>query len=156
LTGASIDAGSFRDPSGHVYLQGDRVFRTVTAQAVEDFDYVRPTGLIGHLVDESLLVPEIRIDGDAPGEIAANASYVLERPRLPFIAYPYEWPFSLLKVAALLQLDTHLKALEYDVTLSDASAYNIQYRGHKPVLIDHLSFRRYREGEFWRATVSSS
>ena len=60
---------------------------------MEDFDYVRSTGLIDHLVDEGLLVPEIRIDGDAPGEIAANASHVLEHPRLPFISYPYEWLF---------------------------------------------------------------
>ena len=40
-------------------------------------------------------------------------------------------------------------ALEYGMTLKDASAYNIQFhRGH-PVLVDTLSFRVYREGEVW-------
>lgn len=76
---------------------------------------------------------------------------MLEHPRLAFISYPYEWPFSALKAAALLQLDVHLRALEYDVTLSDASAYNVQFQGPRPVFIDHLSFRRYRDGEFWHA-----
>ena len=54
-----------------------------------------------------------------------------------------------LKAAALLQLDLHIEALEHGVTLSDASAYNIQFYGTQPIFIDSLSFRRYREGEFW-------
>lgn len=54
-----------------------------------------------------------------------------------------------MKAAALLQLDLHVAALEDGVTLSDASAYNVQFRGATPVFIDTLSFRRYRDGEFW-------
>ena len=42
-----------------------------------------------------------------------------------------------------------MRCLEQDVTLSDASAYNIQFLGPKPIFIDSLSFRRYHEGEFW-------
>src|SRR3546814_5774217 len=55
----------------------------------------------------------------------------------------------MLKVAALTHLKIHLRALDHGVTLSDASAYNIQFDGPRPVFIDVLSFRRYREGEFW-------
>ncbi|MBT3787511.1 MAG: class I SAM-dependent methyltransferase [Alphaproteobacteria bacterium] len=55
----------------------------------------------------------------------------------------------MLKSAALLHLDVHLKALARDFTLSDASAYNIQFRGARPVFIDHLSFRPYVDGEIW-------
>jgi ribosomal protein L11 methylase PrmA len=130
-------------------LHGDRVLRTVTPYAADDFEYVRSTGLIEHLVDKRLLVAEEQVDHESLGEIAAGASYILEHPRLPFISYPYEWSFSALQAAALLQLDVHIKALEYGVTLSDASAYNIQFQGPAPIFIDHLSFRRYREGEFW-------
>jgi hypothetical protein len=35
--------------------------------------------------------------------------------------------------------------------LKDASAYNIQFQAGRPVLIDTLSFARYREGEPWAA-----
>lgn len=149
MSNAVFDTGSFRDPSGRVYLLGDQVFRTVTPYAIEDFEYVRSTGLIEHLVDKRLLVAEKRVDPESLGELAAGASRVLEHPRLPFISYPYEWTFSALQAAALLQLDIHIKALEHGVTLSDASAYNIQFQGPAPIFIDHLSFRRYREGEFW-------
>lgn len=149
---ADIDAGSFRDPSGRVCLQDDRVLRTVTPYAAEDFEYVRGTGLVDRLIADGQLVPERRVMApETLGELAAGATHVLEHPLLPFISYPYEWSFPALKAAALLHLDIHLKALEDDVTLSDASAYNVQFQGPWPVFIDHLSFRRYRDGEFWHA-----
>ena len=33
--------------------------------------------------------------------------------------------------------------------MTDASAYNVQFIGPDPVFIDHLSFRKYVDGEFW-------
>ncbi len=57
--------------------------------------------------------------------------------------------------AALLHLDIHQRALERGVTLTDASAYNVQFRatgsGFRPAFIDISSFRPYREGELWAA-----
>ena len=44
---------------------------------------------------------------------------------------------------------TCISSLEHDVTLSDATAYNIQFDGVRPVFIDRLSFRRYVDGQFW-------
>lgn len=146
---AVTDAGSFRDPSGRVHLAGGRVFRTVMPCAAEDFDFVRSTGLIEKLVSEGRLIPETHAGDHILGDAAAGARYVLEHPALPFISYPYEWPFAALKAAALLHLDVHLTALEHGVNLSDATAYNVQFRGAEPVFIDSLSFRRYRDGEFW-------
>jgi ribosomal protein L11 methylase PrmA len=143
------ETGSFRDPSGHVYVIGQRVFRTVMPSAAADYEFVRSTGLVDRLVRDGLLLPETLVRPESLGPWAASAAYVVEHPTIPYVSYPYEWCFSALKVAALLHLDIHLRALEKGVTLSDASAYNIQYQGPKPVFIDHLSFRRYRDGEFW-------
>ena len=143
------EAGSFRDPAGQVYLVDGRVFRTVMPCAVEDFEFVRSTGLVAKLIEYGQLIPESVVDSAVLGEAGAHASYVLEHPLLPFISYPYEWSFAALKAAAIHQLDIHLCALEHGVTLSDATAYNIQFRGVEPVFIDSLSFRRYVEGEFW-------
>lgn len=145
------DAGSFRDPSGRVYVVDDRVFRTIMPSAAEDFEFVRSTGLLDRLIEDGRVIAEKTVDPDVLGESGNGARHVLEHPKLPFISYPYEWPFPALKAAALLQLDLYLEALEYGVTLSDATAYNIQFRGVEPVFIDSLSFRRYREGEFWMA-----
>ena len=75
--------------------------------------------------------------------------YLLEHARIGYVSFPYEWSFPALKAAALLHLDLHLELLEHDVTLSDASAYNVQFQGARPIFIDVLSLRRYREGEYW-------
>ena len=77
------------------------------------------------------------------------ALHVIEHPRLPFISYPYCWSFGGLKAAALLTIDLHLDALESDLTLSDASAYNVQFQGARPIFIDYLSVIRYEEGQVW-------
>jgi ribosomal protein L11 methylase PrmA len=74
---------------------------------------------------------------------------VIQHPRLDFISYPYEWSFSGLRAAALLTLDLHLDALPHGLTLSDASAYNVQFVGPRPIFIDYLSLIRYEAGEIW-------
>ncbi len=143
------DPGSFRDPSGSVYCVGDKVFRTITEHSVADFEFVRGTGLIERLASEGRVIGADVVPSEVLGEIGRKARYVVEHPRLPFISYPYEWPFPALKSAALLHLGIQLEALDAGVTLSDATAYNVQFLGAKPVFIDLLSFRKYRDGEMW-------
>jgi ribosomal protein L11 methylase PrmA len=150
MSGPLVDAGSFRDPSGRVYKVGNEIFRTVSPQAAEHYSFVKGTGLLDDLVKRGLAVSSDEVDCSALGEAASEAQMVLRHSRIPFISYPYEWPFALLKAAALLHLEIQIEALERGVVLSDASAYNIQFVGPKPQFIDILSFRRYEEGELWR------
>ena len=74
---------------------------------------------------------------------------VLEHERVPFISYPYEWSFSMLRDGALLTLDLLSEALDAGFTLKDASAYNVQFIGARPTFIDIPSIERWREGETW-------
>ena len=46
----------------------------------------------------------------------------------------------------LLTLKIAAQALQRDMVLKDASAYNVQFIGHRPVFIDTLSFEAYEEG----------
>ncbi|HWJ25717.1 MAG TPA: hypothetical protein VNS32_04190, partial [Flavisolibacter sp.] len=71
--------------------------------------------------------------------------------KVSFISYPYEWCFQQLKEAALLTLQIQLTALEHNMTLKDASAFNVQFHEGKPVFIDTLSFDHYSEGNPWVA-----
>ena len=82
---------------------------------------------------------------------AEGAWKVIKPKRVGFISYPYEWTFSELKDAALLTLDIQLRAMKRGMTLKDASAYNVQFEGGKPVLIDTLSFEKYDEARPWVA-----
>jgi len=143
------ELGSFRDPSGYVFLQNGRIFRTVNPCASQDFLFVEGTGLPEKLIAKGWLINTQIVDPRVFGEEVSKAQFVLEHPRIPFVSYPYEWSFSALKAAALLHLDLHLEALKVGITLSDASSYNIQFIGSRPVFIDRLSLVRYRSGEMW-------
>ena len=79
----------------------------------------------------------------------ARWAAVLEHERLPLVSYPYEWSFSMLKDAALLQLDLTRAALDEDMTLKDATAFNVQWLGAQPTFIDIGSFTAYAAGEPW-------
>jgi ribosomal protein L11 methylase PrmA len=143
------DRASFRDPTGHVYHLGERVLRTVANGAVPHYEHVRDAGLLRRWIERGWVVDTHETEPTDLAAVDPAARYVLEHAAIPFISYPYEWPFGALKAAALLHLDLQLDALKHDVQLSDATAYNVQFNGARPVFIDVLSFRRYHDGDYW-------
>ena len=74
----------------------------------------------------------------------------VEHEPLEFITWPYEWSFSMLKDAALLQLRLLDTAVRNDWILKDATPFNIQWRNARPVFIDTPSFVPWDGGEFWQ------
>lgn len=154
-----IDPGSFRDPAGQVVHHEDRIFRIVAANYRETFAKVLQTGALERLATRgSILRATVLSDSSCPPAIAALASarssgrqraLVLEHPRLHTITYPFEWPFEALRDAAIVHLDLHLELLTSDLTLSDATAFNMQLIDGRPVHIDTLSIIPYVEGEPW-------
>lgn len=149
MKSARPDPGSFRDPGGRVLVSDDRVLRAIYELNAPAYRAARELGLYEKLAEQGLLVPAREVPTGELGPYAAQAEHALEHPRLPFLSYPYEWSFALHRAAALLHLDLHLAALDLGFTLSDATAYNVQFAGTRPVFIDHLSLRPYREGELW-------
>jgi ribosomal protein L11 methylase PrmA len=141
--------GSYRDRRGHVFTSGDRILRSVSAPAVEVQREFLGSALFQRLVKAGRIVGTKIAPEDPTALGIEGAALVLEHERIPFVTYPYEWPFAALRAAALLQLDLHLELLEHGFTLRDASAYNIQFRGPEPVFIDLLSVDRYVSGSYW-------
>ena len=140
---------SFRDPSGFVFSHGGVIYRQVNQCYKEDYDRLFDSGLYADLTSGGLLLEHEETDLPAPEP--GTAYKVVKPTRIPFVSYPYEWPFSALKNAALATLAIQQKDLEHEMVLKDASAYNIQFVGAHPILIDTLSFAAYREGEPWAA-----
>ncbi len=148
-----FEPGSFRDPDGRVFVSEDGVYRALSASGLEDWRALAATPLLGELIERrSLVGTELLADG-ASAAIAESLpdapAAVLSHERLPFVTYPYEWPFSMLRDAALLQLGLLEDALDHGLMLKDATPYNVQWRGVEPVFIDVSSFERLREGEPW-------
>lgn len=143
-------SGSFRDPSGFLFLRDAILHRQVNRVYQQDYDHLMSSGLYQALVDEGLLVPHV--EAPPAEDEASETAYKLLRPEmLPFVSYPYEWCFSQLKDAARTTLRVQDAALRHGMILKDASAYNIQFRHGRPIFIDTLSFVRYEEGKPWVA-----
>lgn len=146
----SLQIGSFRDPDSRVFSTGDEVFRALSPAGLEDFRALSATSLWRELQEQRTVVAtELLESAELPDLLTSGTAGVLRHERVPFVSYPYEWSFSMLKDAALLQLDLARRALASDLTLKDASAYNVQWRGCRPVFIDVGCFERLRPGEPW-------
>jgi hypothetical protein len=140
---------SFRDPSGFLFQRDGRLLRQVNLTYQEDYERLMDSGLYDELVLKGMLVAHDEVS-DPPLD-PSLAYKVIHPQKVGFISYPYEWCFSQLKAAAVLTLEAQKLALKRGMSLKDASAYNVQFVGASPVLIDSLSFERLDEGKPWTA-----
>jgi len=136
----AVIRSSFRDPGGYVYEEDGKIFRKITPQSDKVLRQLIGSGLYQKLLDEKVILP-----------FTWWVDNAIQPDKVPFISYPYEWSFSMLKDAAILTLDIELLSLEHGMQLKDASAYNIQFIKGKPVFIDHLSFCPYEDRKPWVA-----
>jgi hypothetical protein len=143
------DPGSYRDPGGFVYRRSGVLHRQIDAASIVDWNAFLASGLADRLIQAGQLI------GHEPATLddaaTAEARAVIRPDEIEFISYPFEWTFSELKDAALLTLDIQLAALAAGWTLKDASAYNIQFRDARPIMIDSLSFEPHEDGAPWVA-----
>ena len=133
------EPASFRDPEARVVYSADgEVLRELSARGREDWSALENARFFRRALEDGRIVATEEIE---PG--------VLRHERLPFVSYPYEWPFEMLRDAALLQLALLDDALVEGFVLKDGSPYNVQWRGSEPVFVDVGSFERLRDGEPW-------
>jgi hypothetical protein len=89
---------------------------------------------------------------EAPPALRAEEyGAVLRHELIPFVSYPYEWTPGMLRDAALLTLDINLASLDEDLVLKDATPYNVQFKGSRPVFLDVGSWEKLEPGEPWAA-----
>ena len=147
----NTEAGSFRDPAGTIFYHNDKVYRVLSNEGYERYKFLEKNNLLKQLIDKNYVIRTNPIASQELNLKEIISKYVLEHDKVNYISYPYEWSFQQLKDAAIHHLDLHLYLLNNNATLIDASAYNIQFVGHKPVFIDILSIKEYEDGEYWKA-----
>ena len=154
----SAVGGSFKDPSGRVYLVGDgagprRVVRGLTAAATATVERLLDDPFFTRLLADGDVVDTRFLDLDDPVAAAVRQhgwASTVEHEAVDFLTWPYEWPFSMLKDAALLQLRLLETSLRAGWAVKDATPFNIQWIGNRPVFIDIPSFVPREAGEYWQ------
>ena len=155
----AANSGSFRDPANRVYeffaetadshiriLRGLDEDSFATYQRLSEEPFYKRFIEDKRVVDTTILPAE---DPMAKAVFSEGWGGVVEHVAVPFVCYPYEWTFAMLKDAALLQLHLIEQSMEHGWTLKDASPYNIQWIGSRPVFIDVPSFEPWTQGEPW-------
>jgi hypothetical protein len=131
------DPASFRDPDGFVFRLDGALYRSVTPAARALL--IDSKAFSSAAIERGLLLP-FEIDADVSEGAATDLEPVIKPEIIELITYPHEWCFEQLKNAALNTLDVNILALEFGLTLKDASAFNIQTHRGAMVFIDHTSF----------------
>ena len=146
-----LEPGSFRDRTSRVFYVSGNIYRGLSRQAADDWEALSASRFFRQYMSEGRIVRTEHVeapDGLDKTQVGSWAAF-LKHQAIPFISYPYEWCFGMLKDAAMLQLDLLLAALDENLTLKDASAFNFQWVGSRPVFIDIPSFERLKPGETW-------
>ena len=151
MSDVRAEPASFRDPASTVVYLDGRVLRGLSKEGAADFEALAAAPFYERAMADGRLVRTVPVAADElPAGLRGDAWVTaLEHERIPFVSYPYEWTFSMLKDAALLHLDLLLAALDADLTMKDGYAYNLAFVGARPTFIDVGSFERLRPGEPW-------
>lgn len=138
------NTSSFRDPSGYVFIEDNKVKRVINPIYFEQYKALTDSGFYKTLFDKKYLIPHQEVS-------KIESEIIIEASKIPFITYPYEWSFLQYKHAALLTLKIQKLCLKNNFTLKDATAFNITFHEGKPIFIDTLSFDFYQENNPWLA-----
>jgi hypothetical protein len=141
------EPSSFRDPDSILEFDSKFYYRKISINYLPHYLHFKNSGLKDKLIEESYILPFEEIIDESPNIGFANQ--VLKTEKIPFISYPYEWSFSQLKAAAIKTLKINLIALNYGMILKDASMFNVQFIGYKPIFIDLGSFEIYKNNSLW-------
>jgi hypothetical protein len=144
------EPGSFRDREGRIYYFDESVYRGISSAAYQNWQKLSASSFFKTACDTGKVIHTAEVDSSVLTQnMGQQWAAVLKHEKVPFISYPYEWSFSMLKDAALLQLELLNSALEDELILKDSSSFNIQWKGSNPVFIDIPSFEILQPNEPW-------
>lgn len=135
---------SFRDPAGKVFFDEKFFYREVNQGAisfVRDLLEKRKKNP-NSLWVKSLVKSELREESTAP---------YLQHERIDLVSYSYEWSPEQLRDAALFTLELQIDLLKHDLSLKDATPFNIAFDGVRPVFVDFHSIEPYSKDTAWVA-----
>jgi len=119
------------DGHGRTFLWRGEVYRGIRPNSISLFRAVLEGGVLEVLARKNLIV------ATEPTDLSLDEfPLVLRHERIPFVTYPCEWSFGMLKDAALLVLRLNRELLKHGLILGDCHPFNVLFRGPNPVFVD--------------------
>lgn len=141
-----FDNSSYVDPHGRVFRYDEKIYRTIHPGSSDFVQQLFTSGTVQKLVSGGLLV-----DTTVSEEVFSGHAFVLHHRRIDRASYCVEWPFFLLKKAAVHTLKLSMELLSEDMYLQDAYPWNIFFEGTQSVFIDFTSMVRSESNVLWPA-----
>ena len=153
MTGIKSEYSSYKDPIAGVFYAGDNVYRYIDKDEFPFFENVLNKKSIQNLMESGVLVGTRTVNGSEITGFKENFrdKCFLLHDKIPFISYIYEWTLSMIKEAALFTLELQKKLISANLSLKDATPYNVQFNGAKPVFIDFCSIEPISNNGVWFA-----
>ncbi|NGX28324.1 MAG: Ribosomal protein L11 methyltransferase [Candidatus Anoxychlamydiales bacterium] len=144
---------SFRDPAGSLFKHKNKIFRFINPSYENEFNETITSENIKKLIENGYISAFNKLKKDEiqnllKDEIFKNifekfkSNIILEHTVIDFANYPYEWSATQLFDSATLTLNLFEKVIDENLSLKDATPYNIIFENAKPVFVDLLSFEK--------------
>ena len=135
---------SFRDPSGYVYMEKEKLLRKIKIDKLNFFENLFSAEWFNELVEQKKIQKSKIVS-------KSNDYFVVEHEFYPFHVMPHEMCDYQLYKSALLTLDLAIKAFENNLVIKDASAWNVFFIKSNPMFCDITSFEEWDENQNWFA-----
>ena len=135
---------SFRDPSGFVYMDDQKLFRKVKINRLKFFEDLFSSKWFTELIEQKKIQRSKIIS-------KSNDYFIIEHEFYPFHVMPHEMCDYQLYRSALLTLEIAIKSFENNLIIKDASAWNVFFIKSNPMFCDITSFENWDENQNWFA-----
>jgi len=135
---------SFRDPSGFIYFEKEKIFRKVSIEKLNFYEDLFSQNWYKKLVEEKKIQDSKIIE-------KKESYFIIEHEYYKFNILPHEMCDFQLYKSALLTIDIAIEALKNNIIIKDASAWNTFFVKSYPIFCDIGSFEKWNESQNWFA-----
>lgn len=133
---------SNNDPIGRLFHWKSGIYRGIYPSKTEKIRDLFASGCLEELIRRGLF-PQSRLTEYS----LEGFGLVVEHENIPFVTYPHEWTFDMLREAALAVLEVIEISARFRWTVTDFNVRNVLFNSNHPMYVDLGGFCPLRKGE---------
>jgi hypothetical protein len=135
---------SFRDPSGKIITKNKKILRIINNPESKFFKKLFSEAWYKKLVQKNLIQESIFLKKRKNYSVYSHKEFF-------FPIFANQFCAEQLYQAGILTLEIAIEAIKNNISLKDASAWNVVFDNAKPIFIDVTSFENYKHEKVWFA-----